>query len=170
MSKVVAKLPSPGMSYLTKFTRECVQERMQGAGDDKGVRTTDDHSFLTQVLRMYREQPERFTMVDVFSTCITNIGAGSDTTSISLSGILLNLILNPETLQKASKHLISLIFFEVLHLSSSNFANCGPFNSFVPSLTRSPRQVSCPARQPSRKRRNFHSCKLVSKRVYECTP
>ncbi len=97
-------LPSPGMSYLATFTGEQIQERLKGSGDGKKVVSANDNNFLSQVLRMHSDQPDKFTMQDVFTTCITNIGAGSDTTSISLSSILLNLIKYPEILRKVRRY------------------------------------------------------------------
>lgn len=38
-------------------------------------------------------------MSDVFMTCMTNIGAGSDTTGISLSSVIYHLCKNPEAMR-----------------------------------------------------------------------
>lgn len=56
--------------------------------------------FLVRMLKMHEEDPEMFNMMNVFSTCMANIAAGSDTTSIILSAILWYLLKVPETLTK----------------------------------------------------------------------
>jgi cytochrome P450 len=53
--------------------------------------------FLAKVLQKNTEDPENFTMSDVFLTCMNNIGAGSDTTSISLCAVLWYLLKYPDT-------------------------------------------------------------------------
>lgn len=107
MSQLVKLLPGPGMAFVGSFTQEQIAQRMSVSEKAKEMpERTDD--FLGKVLRMHEEQPDKFTMTDVFTTCITNIGAGSDTTSISLSGILLNLIKQPSAMQKVSLKLPAL--------------------------------------------------------------
>ena len=118
-SKIVDHLPGAGMSHLFQFTAECMQERAAATVDKKKSGSASDNSFLSQVLRMHSEEPEKVTMVDVFTICLTNIGAGSDTTSISLSAILLNLIQNPETLQRVCEHVDILDSFFLKTLSTS---------------------------------------------------
>lgn len=57
-------------------------------------------TFLKRLLNMHAENPEKISMADIFTTCITNIGAGSDTTSISLTAILYNLSKHASIYQK----------------------------------------------------------------------
>ena len=66
---------------------------------EKKPRCGDD--FLASVLKMHEEDPEKFNMINVFSTCMANTAAGSDITSISLSAILWY-FLEPETFNKIS--------------------------------------------------------------------
>lgn len=67
--------------------------------EEKGGDNMND-DFLAKTLRLHRANPEKFPFRDVLSVCVTNIGAGSDTTSVSLSGIMYGLIKNPEALKK----------------------------------------------------------------------
>jgi cytochrome P450 len=64
-----------------------------GSIDSKG-------DFLSKLLRLHADNPEKVTMSDVFGTCMANIGAGSDTTGISLSAVIYYLCKNPEAMRK----------------------------------------------------------------------
>lgn len=102
VSKLVKLLPNSGMAYLQTFTQEQIQNRLAQAGSEKLVHVGGG-DFLTKLLHMHGDQPDYITMRDVFVGCITNIGAGSDTTSVSLSGILYHLIKNPRVLAKVRR-------------------------------------------------------------------
>ncbi|ETI27659.1 hypothetical protein G647_00108 [Cladophialophora carrionii CBS 160.54] len=99
--------PTTGTRYLGTFTQEQVREgqrtKPKSVLEKDESKPTDD--FLTKLLRMNALQPDRFPMGAVFSTCITNIGAGSDTTSVSLAGILHQLMKSPATVQKLRQEL-----------------------------------------------------------------
>jgi cytochrome P450 len=41
-------------------------------------------AFLKKLLDMQAKNPDTISNADIFTTCITNIGAGSDSTSVSL--------------------------------------------------------------------------------------
>jgi len=56
--------------------------------------------FLSKLLRLHADNPEKVSMTDVFMTCMTNIGAGSDTTGLSLSAVLYYLCKNPDAMRK----------------------------------------------------------------------
>lgn len=91
-----------GMLHLASFTSTQIQERLEknriGTAVEKKPGSGDD--FLARVLKMHEEDPEKFTAMDVFLTCLSNVVAGSDTTSITLSAILWYLLKVPETLDK----------------------------------------------------------------------
>ncbi|KIW96446.1 uncharacterized protein Z519_03515 [Cladophialophora bantiana CBS 173.52] len=99
---ILSLLPNGGMHYMGSFMRQQVLEgqrqKSKSALEKDESKPTDD--FLTKLLRMHALQPDRFPMESVFSTCGTNIGAGSDTTSVSLAGILYHLMKAPATLEK----------------------------------------------------------------------
>lgn len=104
---ILSHFPSGGMHYLGAFMQEQVREgqkqKTKSDLEKDESKPTDD--FLTKLLRMHALQPERFTMDSVFSTCGTNIGAGSDTTSVSLAAIMNCLMRSPSTLEKVTYHI-----------------------------------------------------------------
>ncbi|KAK5230816.1 hypothetical protein LTR47_007371 [Exophiala xenobiotica] len=99
---ILSFLPSGGMRYMGGFMQEQVSEgqkqKSKGSLEKDESKPTDD--FLTKLLRMHALQPDKFSMANVYATCGTNIGAGSDTTSVSLAGIMYCLMGNPQSLQK----------------------------------------------------------------------
>jgi cytochrome P450 len=103
LSKVLALLPGPGIAHLASFTAQQISETQKrvtesASASEKSNERTD--SFLQKLLKMSIQDPEKITQADIFTACITNIGAGSDTTSISLTALLYNLLKHPETYQK----------------------------------------------------------------------
>jgi hypothetical protein len=94
--------PNSGSQYLGIFTQEQIldgqKSKPKSVLEKDESKPTDD--FLTKTLRMHALQPDKFPMTAVFSTCMTNIGAGSDTTSVSLAGIMYHLMKSPATLEK----------------------------------------------------------------------
>ncbi|KIX01993.1 uncharacterized protein Z518_07932 [Rhinocladiella mackenziei CBS 650.93] len=99
---ILSFFPSGGMHYMGTFTKEQVEQgqRQKTKSDleNDEAKPTDD--FLTKLLRMHARQPDRFSMTAVYTTCHTNIGAGSDTTSVSLAGIMNCLMRTPSSLSK----------------------------------------------------------------------
>ncbi|KAK2676887.1 Cytochrome P450 [Fusarium oxysporum f. sp. vasinfectum] len=51
-------------------------------------------------LRVQAQDPAKITNADISSVCTMNVGAGSDTTSISLTSIIFNLIKHPRVLER----------------------------------------------------------------------
>lgn len=113
---ILSFFPNGGTHYMGQFVQDQViegqRQKSKGALEKDESKPMDD--FLTKLLRMHALQPDRFTMGAVFSTCGSNIGAGSDTTSVSLAAILFCLMKSPATVRKVRDFLL---FF---------FYHCGP--------------------------------------------
>lgn len=86
------------MLKIMKFVRE----EMNSYAADKPI---GDNFFLARALKLHREKPDYFTITDVYMTAAANINAGSDTTSISLTAVMWNLLKHPEALAKVAKSL-----------------------------------------------------------------
>ncbi|KAF5875927.1 putative cytochrome p450 pisatin protein [Botrytis fragariae] len=95
-------LPSTGgMAYIVKFTADKIAEKEKvlkerRSGDRKEEGTPD---FVTRILMASEKDPEKITRRDLSTTCQSNIGAGSDTTAITLSSVLYHLLKYPHTYQ-----------------------------------------------------------------------
>ncbi|CAD6443462.1 0c9fd5bc-d3f3-4ba2-8127-3c0015f70ac3 [Sclerotinia trifoliorum] len=93
---------SGGFRYIVTFTEDRIAEKIKllknpRNGDKEREGTTD---FMTRLLTASEKDPQKISSDDLFTTCSSNIGAGSDTTAITLSAILYHLLKHPETLQR----------------------------------------------------------------------
>ncbi|KAJ4509695.1 Pisatin demethylase [Exophiala dermatitidis] len=109
-TRILSYLPSSssgGMHYMGAFLHEQIREgqkqKTKSDLEKDESKPTDD--FLTKMLRMHALQPDKFPMSAVFTTCGTNIAAGSDTTSVSLAAILYHLMRSPEKLEKLRREI-----------------------------------------------------------------
>jgi len=99
LARIVALLPSSGIAHLQSFTTgQIMAGQANYSHEEKKQPTTP--SFLNKLLKMNSDNPNKISLADVFTTCITNIGAGSDTTSISLTALLYYLSINPDICEK----------------------------------------------------------------------
>jgi cytochrome P450 len=93
-----------GRGHLGKFAQDQLDKRQAALADvEKKPGIEDD--FLAKMFQKHYEDPKGFTMQRVLMICLTNIGAGSDTTSISLCAIFWYMLQNPETFVKVSAEL-----------------------------------------------------------------
>ncbi|KAK2685269.1 hypothetical protein QWA68_015638 [Fusarium oxysporum] len=81
------------------FTRKQIHEYKATNKFLEG-KVDEEAAFLPRLLRLHQAKPDTVTEEDVMRTCAINIVAGSDTTSISLTGVLWALLRNPEAMEK----------------------------------------------------------------------
>jgi cytochrome P450 len=99
-----------GRQYIVNFTEECMAahqtkpKAQQISEEDDAKSAVEEHQetmdFLTKFIQKHSEDPSVFTSYHVLSGCVSNMVAGSDTTSISLSAILYHVLRNPNVLKR----------------------------------------------------------------------
>lgn len=89
-----------GVDYVNAFTDELIDARRHEKVDIQGP-----SDFIAKFLRVQQEDPAKMSDRDIRLALGANIGAGSDTTSISLSAILYHLCKNPTTMSKLREEL-----------------------------------------------------------------
>lgn len=116
---LLEKIPgsgAAGRTYLMGFVNQRIAARSEaraklGGIDTKKPPTTANTSaprdFLDKLMDTHDDNPEKVTPHHIFMMGLSNIIAGSDTTSISLSIILWHLITTPESMTKLRKEVDS---------------------------------------------------------------
>jgi cytochrome P450 len=87
------------MAWMVGFVQGQIRGRIEHI-KPKEYASAEDTDFLGTILRMHGQNPDKIKIGDVYGFPLTNIGAGSDTTSVSLAGIMYNLIICPQKLQR----------------------------------------------------------------------
>lgn len=94
-------LPSTGgHGHVGNYTKSQIASREDILKDPKSQKLDGPIDFVSKFLALRAENPERMTSRDIFTICQSNIGAGSDTTAITLSSILYHLLKNPATYKR----------------------------------------------------------------------
>ncbi|KIW11270.1 hypothetical protein PV08_10570 [Exophiala spinifera] len=97
-----------GRNYLMQYVQQRIEQRKvrdqtKTPEDVEKAGERDENSpmdFLEKLMTANQEDPERVTPYHVFMMGLSNIIAGSDTTAVSLSSILYNLLKYPNTMKK----------------------------------------------------------------------
>lgn len=100
-----ALLNMKGMAYTVNFIREAVETRMNKPSLSLPIDGVVPEDFITRFQRLQRESQGKLTNDDIWIGCTANIGAGSDTTAVSLSSAIYLLYNHPDVLSKARKEI-----------------------------------------------------------------
>lgn len=112
--KLTEKLPgsgAAGRSYLMSVVRKRIAERQalrkadEKSGKPRVVEAGTARDFLDVAMDAAEDPEKGMTDYNVFMMGLSNIIAGSDTTAISLSGVLANLTLHPHVMIKLRSEL-----------------------------------------------------------------
>lgn len=98
LSKLLGLLPTGGIAHLVAFTLQQISDARKTLTEKASGGSSD--AFLKKLLDMQAKSPGKISDADIFATCMTNVGAGSDTTSVSLTAILYNLCKHPNVYHK----------------------------------------------------------------------
>ncbi|KAF4979876.1 hypothetical protein FDECE_17984 [Fusarium decemcellulare] len=90
-------LPPNGIAQVARFTHDRTREGQKIRSMDSSKMGQD---FLSKALGLHQANPDKFPEAAIHTLCLTNFGAGSDTTSISLCAIIFFLTTHPESLFK----------------------------------------------------------------------
>jgi cytochrome P450 len=90
------------MKYVNARIKQRKEEKQSGHRVEKTTEKDENApmDFLEKLLTANEHDPDKVTAYHVFMMGLSNIIAGSDTTAVSLSSILYNLIRHPETMRK----------------------------------------------------------------------
>lgn len=86
-----------GHGYVGKYTMEQIGTRESLLKSPEIKERDGKPDFVSRFFQIREQDPEKMSKMDIFTMCQSNIGAGSDTTAISLSAIVYNLLKHPET-------------------------------------------------------------------------
>ncbi|KAL2670519.1 hypothetical protein Neosp_014307 [[Neocosmospora] mangrovei] len=100
LSWLMSFLPANGIAYVANFCQDSIQEGRKMRSMDTSFDKAQD--FLSKALSLHQANPDKFPDAAIQTLCLTNFGAGSDTTSISLCATIFSLIMHPECLSKVS--------------------------------------------------------------------
>ncbi|KAH6658887.1 cytochrome P450 [Truncatella angustata] len=91
-----------GMQYVNAFTEDSIKEFRNKPKTSKAAseNNTGMKPLLDKFFKKHEEDPAHFSSYHIYTGAATNVGAGSDTTGISLSATFYYLLKNPGTLRK----------------------------------------------------------------------
>ncbi|KAH9204679.1 cytochrome P450 [Leptodontidium sp. 2 PMI_412] len=89
-----------GMPHVVAFIAQTIGRRLEKGPPPAEKDEDGPADFITKFQRIQAENPEKLSRADIMGSCIANIGAGSDTTSISFTSVIYHLCNHPAVLKK----------------------------------------------------------------------
>jgi cytochrome P450 len=87
-----------GHGYVFNYTLKQIDDRQQSLKDPTNSSSREGPpDIMTKILTAHEEDPSKMTKMDLITMCQSNIGAGSDTTAITLSSIFYHLMKHPQS-------------------------------------------------------------------------
>lgn len=98
-----------GHGYVFNYTLRQIDDRQRTLKDPRNANTSREGppDIMTKILLAHEDNPEKMTKMDLITMCQSNIGAGSDTTAITLSSIFYHLLKYPATYRKLQEEIDS---------------------------------------------------------------
>jgi cytochrome P450 len=105
-------------AYVAKYTKHhiALREKLYQSGEEKLSNGSQD--FVSKFLDL-RATDSGMTTTDIFTTCQSNIGAGSDTTAITISAVLYYLLKHPQTFKKLQSEIDTVLVEETMSVHIS---------------------------------------------------
>jgi hypothetical protein len=94
-----------GHGYVFNYTLKQIEDRQRSLKDPSNSGREGPPDIMTKILMAHEAEPEKYTRMDIITMCQSNIGAGSDTTAITLSSIFYNLLKYPQTWQRLQQEI-----------------------------------------------------------------
>lgn len=92
-----------GVMNIMNFVNDAVKGRLEKPAPPKNDSAPAD--FITRFMHMQEDDPGKLSERDIVESAMANIGAGSDTTGISLTSVMYHVYRNPHVLQVLRKEL-----------------------------------------------------------------
>ncbi|KAL3722038.1 hypothetical protein ACJRO7_034396 [Eucalyptus globulus] len=116
------------------FLQNLVDEHRRRKGDPEFA-----DSMISHLLRLQEAQPENYSDLMIKALVLVMLGAGTDTTSVTLEWVMTNLLNNPDKLKKAQDEIDSIIghdrLMEEPDVSKLSYRQCIIFETFRLSTT-----------------------------------